>query len=387
MVECWSGLECSRLREGDTVGSDNSKRGPENNGAFPVRLEDIAREAGVSKVTVGRVMNDSGGSARVGEETTARVRQIAERMGYERNRIATILAKQRTNLIGVVVPNFDIYFYGHYLAVLERKLQQHDLMMLPLVTETYPTREREQLRLLPQQMLDGLICIEYDWHNAGVYAELNCDLPLVARIYNNSTQDVAFSVVRVCYEESVRRLASCLREQGCSQVAVSGARPPHQELRLEWRNPKNRLIRDGLAEAGIGVREDRFTVVQNILGEPWTPMDALHDALRDMLLGDPEIDAILVTGGELVAVTAAACESAGRRAGSDIKLVSWGGIPGLRYAHPPASCVIEEPFEAVTDGLVELIMERIAAHHAKKTRCPEARDVRVASVFREQTLV
>jgi len=49
----------------------------------PVTLDDVAREAGVSRATVSRTLN--GKASMVSEATKARVRAVAEELGYTTN--------------------------------------------------------------------------------------------------------------------------------------------------------------------------------------------------------------------------------------------------------------------------------------------------------------
>ncbi len=64
---------------------------------MPVTLADIARELGVSKMTVSRAINDD---PLVSSETRARVLEVARRMNYQPNQHARALATNRSHLIG-----------------------------------------------------------------------------------------------------------------------------------------------------------------------------------------------------------------------------------------------------------------------------------------------
>jgi len=66
-----------------------------------VTIKDIAQIAGVSPSTVSRALNDS---PLINEETKARIRRIAEELGYERNELARGLVKGTSVALGLVVP-------------------------------------------------------------------------------------------------------------------------------------------------------------------------------------------------------------------------------------------------------------------------------------------
>ena len=69
-----------------------------------VRLADIAREVGVSIVTVAKVVNNTGGkNTRVSEKTAEKIRSCVKRMEYHPNMLARGLVGKSSDLIGVVL--------------------------------------------------------------------------------------------------------------------------------------------------------------------------------------------------------------------------------------------------------------------------------------------
>jgi LacI family transcriptional regulator len=79
-----------------------------------VTIEDIAREAGVSRQTVTRAMN---GMPRISEKTRARVLEISERLGYRPSRFASNLARtSKTKTIAFVVDSFRNPYYSELTA-------------------------------------------------------------------------------------------------------------------------------------------------------------------------------------------------------------------------------------------------------------------------------
>src|SRR6184192_39053 len=82
---------------------------------MPVTLADIARELGVSKMTVSRAINNH---PLINTETRERVLEVARRMNYQPNQHARALATNRSYLIGVVVPDLmHSYFAEIYRGV------------------------------------------------------------------------------------------------------------------------------------------------------------------------------------------------------------------------------------------------------------------------------
>ncbi|HOY59189.1 MAG TPA: LacI family DNA-binding transcriptional regulator [Verrucomicrobiota bacterium] len=105
-----------------------------------VRLVDIARQAGVSVMTVSRVMRDT---PDISAATRARVRALAEQMGYVPNAMAQSLRTRSTRLIAFVVPNVaDPVATRILLALSERT---HDLGRDLLVSQSLNRLDREEI--------------------------------------------------------------------------------------------------------------------------------------------------------------------------------------------------------------------------------------------------
>ena len=84
-------------------------------------MSDVARVAGVSLMTVSRVLN---GTARVSPETEEQVRRAVDKLRYRPNELARALRGMKSRTIGVIVPYlYDPFFAtcAHAAAVGERR--------------------------------------------------------------------------------------------------------------------------------------------------------------------------------------------------------------------------------------------------------------------------
>lgn len=72
-----------------------------------ITLADVAREGGVSEITVSRVIRNKGA---ISEETRERVNAAIRKVGYVPNRLAGSLASAGSDLVGVIVPTMRSIF-------------------------------------------------------------------------------------------------------------------------------------------------------------------------------------------------------------------------------------------------------------------------------------
>ena len=86
-----------------------------------VRLKDIARDLGLSTVTVSKVLR---GNKDIGEKTRARVLKRMQEVNYKPNMLARGLASGRTYTMGLVVPDLVHPFFAEFAKSIAGVLAQ-----------------------------------------------------------------------------------------------------------------------------------------------------------------------------------------------------------------------------------------------------------------------
>lgn len=119
-------------------------------------IKAIARKARVSISTVSRVMN---GTKPVSADLTKRVHDAVEQMHYKPNSIARSLILNKTNLIGVVVPDVSNSFQSQLLAGIEAHAAQNDYGVI--ICNVYRDMEKPQkyFNILLERHVDGIILL------------------------------------------------------------------------------------------------------------------------------------------------------------------------------------------------------------------------------------
>lgn len=103
-----------------------------------VGMRDVAKEAGVSLSTVSLVVNRTG---YVSDDMRERVNTAMKKLNYVPNELARNLYKNRTNLVGVIVPTIRHPFFATLAAHL-----QHELAVYGLRTMLCSTADTEMAR-------------------------------------------------------------------------------------------------------------------------------------------------------------------------------------------------------------------------------------------------
>src|SRR5580698_9636728 len=119
-----------------------------------VRLKDIARDLGVSVVTVSKVLR---GNADIGEATRRRVLTRMKELNYQPNMMARGLASGRTYTIGLVVPDLVHPFFAEFAKSLSGVLRTSKRALILTSSEEDPEIERQEIRTLLNRGIDVLL--------------------------------------------------------------------------------------------------------------------------------------------------------------------------------------------------------------------------------------
>ncbi|MCI0745347.1 MAG: LacI family transcriptional regulator [Verrucomicrobia subdivision 3 bacterium] len=118
-----------------------------------VRLKDIALRAGVSVMTVSKVMRDA---SDISAATKARVRQLAQQMGYMPDSVAQGLRTRTSRLFGLVISAATNPIYARVVMAIEESAHEMNYDLLTAHSLNIPAREEAVIRRMLARRIDGL---------------------------------------------------------------------------------------------------------------------------------------------------------------------------------------------------------------------------------------
>ncbi len=119
-----------------------------------VTIIDIATALGVTPSTVSRALS---GSSRVSEETRRRVREMAEKLGYQPNVVAASLRKGRSDTIGMLVPRINRHFFSHVISAVEEVLNPAGFNLLIVQSHEKLEKEIQAIEVFIKNRVAGII--------------------------------------------------------------------------------------------------------------------------------------------------------------------------------------------------------------------------------------
>lgn len=124
-------------------------------------IRDVAQKAGVGVGTVSRVIN---GSGYVAEDTRKKIESAIRELEYTPNELARNLFKNRTGIIGVLVPDLDHPFFYAFTRETEIALYKAGYKVMICNTIGSSNRELDYLNMLDRNMVDGIITGSHTLH-------------------------------------------------------------------------------------------------------------------------------------------------------------------------------------------------------------------------------
>ncbi|HSB66464.1 MAG TPA: LacI family DNA-binding transcriptional regulator [Anaerolineales bacterium] len=285
-----------------------------------VTMSDVARQAGVSLMTVSRVINNKGD---VSSETRQRVLEIISNLGYRPSAIARSLATKETSTIGLVIPDVSNAFFAEITQGVERLAYSKGYHVFLCNTEEDPQRELAVIQSLEEKRVDGLILCSSRLDEEKLI-DILANLPAVVLINRRVHQTVedTFDSVTLDDERGGWLAAHHLIKSGHRQIGFL-AGPPASYSGAGRR--KGFLA--ALQEAGVNWLDGWMKHCQ-------PSVEGGYEATRYLLGTYPQLTALFCFN-DLVAVGALqACDELDRRVPQDLAIVGHDDIPVAALVSP-----------------------------------------------------
>ncbi|WP_432839887.1 LacI family DNA-binding transcriptional regulator [Dactylosporangium sp. CA-092794] len=305
-------------------------------------LRRVAEASGVSVSTASRALS---GSGRVSEATRAKVRRVADELGYRPNALARGLRTSRSRLIGLVVTNL-VNASLHVIAeVVHHRLKAAGYHLVLCVTGGDADEERAYVETLRDHNVDGIIVVGSD--AAAVERLRHTGIPVVhlARRPRHPAGDCVLGAELEGAREATRHLL------GLSHRRIGVVAGPAAVTSGHERLAGYRLALD---EAGVAYREDL------VFSGPLEPA-AGAEAVRRLLAlpARRRPTALLVTNHESAFGLLPALRERKVRIPDDLSVLCYEDADLLRW-WDPAITVMDNNAARMGDLAVNILLDRIA---------------------------
>ncbi|TDC13625.1 LacI family DNA-binding transcriptional regulator [Streptomyces sp. 8K308] len=330
-----------------------------------VTLRTLADELGLHVSTVSRVLHakpDEGRRA-ASPATIARVRELADRLGYQPNPHATSLRTQRSNLVGVLVPRLSDLVLATIYEGIEEAASERGLSTFVTNTRDQPQLQREHTEMVLARRVDGMIF--GDAHADGAFlaetAARGVPFVLVSR-------HVADHVAVTCDDRLGGRLAAeHLLSLGHRRLAVlAGERYASTGI------DRTAGFVEVCREAGVAVRPE------HVVHSPFDAAGGREAAERLLALPGPAPTAIFAANDFAAIGAMGALRDHGRQVGSDVAVVGFNDTP-LAAELPVPLTSVRSPMHEMGRRALELLARLIAGEPAESERLAPTLKIRAST--------
>ena len=274
------------------------------------RLADVARAAGVSTMTVVRVMRDPG---LVAAHTRERVEQVLAQTGYTPDLTASALASQRTRLVAAIVPVLTNSLIAEIMQGLTDVLAENGRQMLLGVSGFSAATEESLVRTFLSRRVDAIYLTGVIHTPATRQMLASAGIPVVEG--GNLTDDPIDMVVGYSNVDAARTVTRYLLRQGYESVAYIGAHPED--------NDRARDRRTGYEAA---LKAARRRVQADLCIETTLDVDAGATAMGALLDRPPGPRAVFCSADALAVGALCECQRRGLRVPQDVAVAGFDDI-------------------------------------------------------------
>ena len=309
-------------------------------------MSDVAHLAGVSLMTVSRVINNKGD---VSSETRQRVQDVIKELGYRPSGIARSLAGGQTYTIGLVVPDIANPYFSGVAHGITQVAYEEGFGVLLCDSEEQPERELALLDVLEEKRVDGVIVAAPRSANDKLLPVLkrHPNAVVVNRLFDNDDLSTALGYVINDDRSGGSMITRHLLERGHRVVGfLAGPKNSFGSLR------RHLGYRTVLEEYGVGYDP-------NLVRHCPPTVEGGYQVATQLIQEHPEISALFCFN-DLVAIgVLQCCQHLGIKTPGDLAIIGYDDIPMASWV-TPALTTCHVAFEEMGKLAVQLLIDHIS---------------------------
>lgn len=307
-----------------------------------VTIKDIARSLCISVSTVSRALTDD---RNIRKETRDMVVEEAKRLGYKRNPVAMNLKMGRTNTIGVIVPEMHTPYASQVIGGIQEIFYKKNQKVMIAESDENPDRELENLKMMEQFMVDGLIVSLCSYRkNIEMYQQLE-EAGMAVVFYDRIPYGMDVSQVLVEDNVDSYFMVEHLIRLGRKRIAyIQGPDDIYNAY-----------------QRGLGYREamEKFRLFDpSLIVKTGMTFKDGADAIDRLIYNKVDFDSVFAFTDTLAIGAQNRLRALGKRVPEDIFVASFSGTE-LSTIVSPRITTMEPPLEEMGRKAAELVMEKI----------------------------
>ena len=303
-------------------------------------LVSIAERSGCSISTVSRVLSGNAAKYRISQRTVARVTEEVKRCNYTPSLLAKGLRTNRTDTIGLLIPNIENSFFAGVAGVVIRESRNYNYKVVVVDTQEDERNEQDGLSALLARRVDGIVAAPCG-SNSELFASVQeGGMPLV--LIDRYLPDAGMlSYVTTDNYRGAVMATEYLLENG------------HRRIACIQGTPHSMPVRDRVRGFGDTLRAHRIVVT----GEDFSVQNGYLET-KLALAREERPTAIFALSNLILLGVVKAVHESGLRIPDDISVVSFDDNMLFNYLDPAITC-IGQPTDEIGTLAVKLLIRAV----------------------------
>ncbi|MBB6114004.1 LacI family gluconate utilization system Gnt-I transcriptional repressor [Rahnella inusitata] len=289
-------------------------------------LEDVAKEAGLSPMTVSRALNNP---KVVRPATISRVMDAVNITGYIPNMLAGGLATSRTKLIAVVVPQINNNMFVDTVQAISDELALRGYHMLLCIVGYEPEAETDIVATLLSRRPDGIVLTGIHHTSELKRIILNANIPVV-EIWDLTPTPIDM-LIGFSHEKVGNAIGAYFLDKGFTRFGFICA------------SDRRAVVRKKGAQAVLRTRPEH-EIEELIVSRP-ANMEVGRNALRQMMADGKRFDAIICSSDTLAQGAIMEAEAQGLRVPGDLSVIGFADLNFAAHNRPAITTVSVDKWE------------------------------------------
>jgi len=307
-----------------------------------VTILDVAAEAGVSRQTVTRAMNDM---ADIREDTRRKVLEAAERLGYRPSRFArNLVTRQKTHAVGLVVASFRNPYYTDIADDMIQAVGERGWQVMIAASQGVAS---DDLDLLSTQV--DVVIGHFDGSDADLLKAAR-GLPVIRLESRSDTPGV--HSVEIDIESGVVEAISALRARGARRFGMVDSSYSTRHGAAYEPSPRREWFEEHVGEQITGI----------VVGEE--SISGGGRAFAELMERYPDTDAVLMFNDLMALGAVQSAHAIGVDVPGDVRIVGVDGLALGEAVDPPLTSIALDR-EGLAASTMDIVEELAKAHFAR----------------------
>lgn len=291
-------------------------------------MRDVARAAGVSRMTVSRALKKD---SPISAETRERILKIVKDMNYVPDQLAGSLTTKRSGFVAVLVPSLNNLHFAETVQALTEELEAIGQQVLLGYTNYQRDREEELVETMLRRRPEAIV-LSYDGHTERTAQLLrDANVPVI-ELWERPEKPIAHTV-GFSNVAAAQAMTRAMIERGYRNIAFLG------EVEDDWTRGAARRKGYSKAMAEAGLPDHRIVR----MGKPPLSIEDGAAAVPTLLERFPDTDCIFCVSDAPAFGVSSALRRAGKSVPGDIGILGFGDFEVSRFSRPTISTVTVDP--------------------------------------------